>query len=500
MSLTKPVLIVGAGPVGMTLASELARYGVPVRIVDKAAQRTDKSKALVVWSRTLELLERGAATAPFINAGIKAVAFNFSAGDKVIGRVSMGSVQSPYPYGLMLPQSETERLLEERLRNLGVAIERRTELMTFKTGPGSIEALLRHAAGPEETASADWLVGCDGAHSTVRHCLGASFSGQALDSDWILADVHLKGYPFPDNENAIYWHRDGIFVIFPISPGRYRVVANLPSSGIEHPPAPSLEQVQVVINRRGPPRLTAFDPVWLSCFRINSRKVSSYRWGRVFLAGDAAHVHSPAGGQGMNTGMQDAFNLAWKLALVVRGICNEHLLDTYSPERSKIGDEVLKATERVTSLGTLRNPLAQTVRNLAGHVMLGLAPVQHALADNVTEISIGYPESPLNGPSMDGAGPKPGERIPPLAGQLPVGSGDRPRFALFADQNSSIAHSLKRFEGLHDPDIRPPLRKDGIWLVRPDGYAACSAADSEIIAAYLDALIRPPAGPRHAPA
>ncbi len=159
----------------------------------------------------------------------------------------------------------------------------------------------------------------------------------------MLADVHMTGYPYPDSETSVYWHRDGVFVIFPISPGRYRVIADLPSAGTEHPPTPTLEQVQAIIDRRGPSGLKAFDPIWLAGFRINGRKVASYRWGRVFLAGDAAHVHSPAGGQGMNTGMQDAFNLAWKLALVVRETCDEHLLDSYSPERSGVGDEVLKA-------------------------------------------------------------------------------------------------------------------------------------------------------------
>ena len=159
----KPVLVVGAGPVGMTMASELARYGVPVRIVDKAAQRTDKSKALVVWSRTLELLDRGGGSAPFVDAGFKAIAVNFVAGDKVIGRVSMEGVQTPYPYGLMLPQSETERLLEERLHDLGVAVERRVELTTFKSSEDGVEAVLRHADGREENLSADWLLGCDGA-------------------------------------------------------------------------------------------------------------------------------------------------------------------------------------------------------------------------------------------------------------------------------------------------------------------------------------------------
>ena len=491
--MTKLVLIVGAGPAGMTMASELARYGVAVRLVDKAAQRTDKSKALVLWSRTLELLDRGGGSAPFVDAGFKAEAVNFIAGDKVIGRVDMGSVQSPYPYALMLPQSETERLLEERLHDLGVSVEREVELATFKSSDDGVEAVLRHADGREETVSADWLVGCDGAHSAVRHGLGAPFTGETLDSDWMLADAHMRGYPCPDTEASVYWHRDGVFVIFPISPGRYRVLADLPPSGVEHPPAPTLAQAQAVIDRRGPPGLVAFDPIWLAGFRINGRKVSDYRWGRAFLVGDAAHVHSPAGGQGMNTGMQDAFNLAWKLALVVRETCGERLLDSYSPERSKVGDEVLKAAGRLTAVGTMRNPVAQSVRNLVGHLMLGLAPVQRAFADTMTEVRIGYPDSPLNGPSLSGAGPKPGERVVPIAGQTPVGSGGAPLFALFAQRTAAADELLGRFEGLLDPDIRPPFREGGIWLVRPDGYAACSTNDPGVIGNYLDGLLPPSA-------
>jgi 2-polyprenyl-6-methoxyphenol hydroxylase-like FAD-dependent oxidoreductase len=489
--MTKLVLIVGAGPVGMTIASELARYGVAVRLVDKAARRTDKSKALVLWSRTLELLDRGGGSAPFVDAGFKAEAVNFIAGNKVIGRVDMGSVQSPYPYALMLPQSETERLLEERLHDLGVSVEREVELATFKSTDDGVEAVLRHADGREETVSADWLVGCDGAHSAVRHALGAPFTGETLDSDWMLADVHMRGYPCPDSEASVYWHRDGVFVIFPISPGRYRVIADLPPSGAEHPSAPTLEEVQALIDRRGPPGLVAFDPIWLAGFRINGRKVTDYRWGRAFLVGDAAHVHSPAGGQGMNTGMQDAFNLAWKLALVVRETCGERLLDSYSPERSRVGDEVLKAAGRLTTIGTMRNPVAQSVRNLVGHLMLGLVPVQHAFADNMTEVTVGYPDSPLNGPSLNGAGPKPGERVVPVAGQLPVGSGDAPLFALFAERTAATDELLGRFEGLLDPGIRPPLREGGIWLVRPDGYAACSTNDPGVVGNYLDGLVQP---------
>ncbi len=463
---------------------------MPVRIVDKSAQRTDKSKALVVWSRTLELLDRSGGSARFITAGFKVEAVNFIAGDKVIGQITMDGVQSPYPYALMLPQSETERLLEERLHDLGVDVERRVELATLKRDADGVSAVLRHADGREETTSADWLIGCDGAHSAVRHGLGATFSGETMKADFMLADIHMTGYPFPDCEMSVFWHRDGVFVIFPISPGRYRVIADLPAGGAEHPPAPTLQQVQAVMDQRGPSGLKAFDPIWLAGFRINGRKVKSYRWGRVFLAGDAAHVHSPAGGQGMNTGMQDAFNLAWKLALIVRGTCDERLLDSYSPERSAVGDEVLKAAGRLTAIGTMKNPVAQTVRNLVGHLMLGLRPVQHAIADTMTEVTIGYPRSPLNGPSQAGAGPKPGERVVPVAGQVPVGSGSTPRFALFAD-TTAAAELVRRFEGLLDPDIRPPFHEGGIWLARPDAYIACSSGDADAVASYLDGLVRP---------
>jgi 2-polyprenyl-6-methoxyphenol hydroxylase-like FAD-dependent oxidoreductase len=486
----KPVLIIGAGPVGMTLASELARYGVAVRIIDKAAQRTDKSKALVLWSRTLELLDRGGGAAPFIEAGFKAHAINFVAGDKTIGHFTMDSVPSAYSYALMLPQSETERLLEERLNRFGVAIERQVEAISFRQTDAGVETVLKHADGREEKASAPWLVGCDGAHSLARHGVGATFAGESLDSDWILADVHMRGYPYPDSEMSVHWHHEGVFVIFPISPGRYRIIADLPASGAEHSPVPTLEEVQAMIDRRGPPGLAAFDPIWLSGFRINGRKVSHYRWGRVFLAGDAAHVHSPAGGQGMNTGMQDAFNLAWKLALVVHGTCGEHLLDSYSPERSKVGDMVLHNAERLTAIGTMKNPVAQTLRNLAAHVMLGLSPVQHALAAGMSEVTIGYPDSPLNGLSF-ATGPKPGARVAPIPGQAPVGSGDKPLFALFAAKTATSEKLAKSFAGLLDPEIRPPFDDGGMWLVRPDGYAACSSADATIIAAYLEGLKRP---------
>jgi hypothetical protein len=275
----------------------------------------------------------------------------------------------------------------------------------------------------------------------------------------------------------------------PITPGRYRVLADLPASGADQPPAPTLEQVQAIIDRRGPPGITAFDPIWLAGFRINGRKVAHYRWGRTFLAGDAAHVHSPAGGQGMNTGMQDAFNLAWKLALVIAGTCEETLLDSYDAERSYVGDEVLKSASRLTTVGTLRNPVAQSVRNVVGHALLGLAPVRQGFADNMTEVTIGYPESPLNGRARSGHDLKSGGRIAPADGETAFGSGASPRFALAAEPSAELDALIARFPQILDEDIRAP-RKAKIALVRPDGYLACAGADTSEVEDYLHHLIR----------
>lgn len=491
--MTPQILVVGAGPVGLTMAAELARYGVGVRIVDKAASRTDKSKALVLWSRTLELLDRAACTGAFVVAGHKVDAANIMAGDRPIGHVGFADVDSLYRFALMLPQSETERLLEAHLGGLGVSVERQVELAGFTDTGSSVTTALRHPDGREETLETEWLIGCDGAHSTVRHTLGLPFLGDTLQSDWILADLHLAGLQVPASELATYWHEDGVLVFFPISPGRYRVIADLGRSEGPRPADPTLDQVQAVIDRRGPGGLVVSDPVWLSGFRINERKVADYRTGRVFLAGDAAHVHSPAGGQGMNTGMQDAFNLAWKLALVCRGACPaDTLLDSYSAERSAVGAQVLAVAGRLTALAVMKNHTAQTVRNLIGHLVLGLAPVRRAMVETLTEVSVGYAHSPLNGPGAHGlGGPAPGERAAPVAGQVPVGAGGAPRFAVLAAPSDATACLLQDYPGLLEPAVRPPFRDDGIWLVRPDGYVAAVARDVQPIAGYLGALGQP---------
>ncbi len=392
---TVDVLIVGAGPVGLTMAAALERQGVSWRLVEKVARPTDKSKALVVWARTLELLDPLGLAEVFVATGRKIRGGSIYADHRRLVHFELTGTESPFGFPLMIPQSETERLLTESLARQGKQVEREVELVTFRETGDCVEATLRLANGREEMARAAWLVGCDGAHSTVRHTLGIELAGYAEPSDWMLADVHIEG-PLATDEVSVFWHEKGVLALFPIRPDRFRVIADLGAAGESTRPEPTITDVQMILGERGPGELTATDPVWLTTFRINERKVAEYRRGRVMLAGDAAHVHSPAGGQGMNTGMQDAFNLAWKLALVVKGVGQaEPLLASYSVERSAVGDQVLKAAEQFTTIVTLRNPIAQAIRNHLASIVTSFQFVQDKIRHQWWEISINYRHSPL---------------------------------------------------------------------------------------------------------
>jgi FAD binding domain len=184
----------------------------------------------------------------------------------------------------------------------------------------------------------------------------------------------------------------------------------------------------------------------------------------------------------MNTGMQDAFNLAWKLALAIHGTCGEALLDTYSPERSGVGDAVLKNTARLTAIGTLRNPIAEELRNIVGRVAFGLSPVQHAFADQMSQVSVGYPESPMNGPRHGSLHPAPGQRVAPIAGEPPFGEGNDPRFTLLASPSATVAGVLSSFPKLLNAALGPPPDANGVWLIRPDGYVAATAPAADLTA------------------
>lgn len=467
----RPYLIIGAGPVGLTMAAELARYGLAVRLIDKSPMPTQTSKALVVWSRTLELMDRMGCTPGFLDAGLRAHGVAMHAGETVLGHARFDDVASPYNFALMVPQRETERLLAEHLRSFGVTVEREVELVAFTETSDGVVARLKHPDGREETLDAAWLIGCDGAHSTVRHALGLAFRGSAQGDDWWLADIRLDGAGKPPtDELAIYLHRDGPFAIFPMPGGRARIITKAGQTDQARPrPDPTIIDIQATVDRRAGGGFRVTDPVWLKTFRINERKVAEYRRGRVFVAGDAAHVHSPAGGQGMNTGMQDAINLAWKLAMVERGQAAATLLDSYSPERSTVGDQVLRNASRLTDMGTLANPAAQAARNLALRVALGFDVIKDKVAATFSEIGIGYPDSPLS--RGDGAGLR---LAPEHNAGPPPGSGREPRFVLYADADKGRAFAA-RFPTLLEPAPRRPPDAQNLLIVRPDGYIGLSA-------------------------
>jgi 2-polyprenyl-6-methoxyphenol hydroxylase-like FAD-dependent oxidoreductase len=482
------VLIAGAGPVGLTMANELVRYGISVRIVDKEAHRTDKSKALVLWSRTLELLDHGGYAEPFLKAGIEGRGVQISDGTNVVARAKLDIIESRYPYALLIAQSETERVLEECLAKRGVKVERSTTMESFTDKGAGVEAVLRKTDGSSETVKADWLIGCDGAHSTTRHTLGFAFEGSTMDSDWWLADIHVSGLEPPEFLH-IFWHRDGILAFFPITPPRWRVIGDLgPATGTGHRADPTLEEIQAMVAHRGNPGIKVSDPVWLSAFRINERKVKQYSRGRVFLVGDAAHIHSPAGGQGMNTGMQDAFNLSWKLNLVINGIAKPSLLDSYSVERSAVGDMVLRNAGRLTEAAITRNPIAQKMRNTVVKFALGFPLIGHIVADTMSELNIAYPESPL---SVAGAlhthGVKPGMRWPEkLAADTSTS-----RFSAIGPA-AAVAELAAKFPKLVEAASSTHADARDLILVRPDGYVGFAGAASDRVGA--EAYLRKIAG------
>ena len=458
------------------MANELTRYGISVRIVDKTAERTDKSKALVLWSRTLELFDHAGYVDPFLAAGMQAHGAQMSNGKDVIARINLDDIESIYPYALMIPQSDTERVLEEQLAKRGVKVERTVGLESFTDQGNQVQAVLRKASGESETLTADWLVGCDGAHSAVRHGLGFTFDGTTQPSDWYLADGHISGLE-PQDRLHIFWHKDGILAFFPITAGRGRVIADLgPATGDGHHADPTLQEVQSLITLRGTDGIVIKDAYWLASFRINERKVSKYGSGRAFLAGDAAHIHSPAGGQGMNTGMQDAFNLSWKLSLVIGGVCKASLLDSYSVERSAVGDMVLRNAGRLTDAAIVRNPILQGLRNAVVKFALGFPQLGHRVGNMLAELDIGYPKSPL---TVEGAhrasGTKAGARWPD---RLPSDPG-KARFTAIgpADVVSALAAKFPKLVQAAPASGRADARD--ISLVRPDGYVGFSGAASD---------------------
>lgn len=448
-----PVLVVGAGPTGLILAAELIRHGTTCRIIDKATGPTPLSKATTMQARTLEMLDDMGAVEQMLGAGTKSHGVNIYHGTDRLLHVSYDELESPYPFLLNVPQSTVEQLLGDFVTSVGLEIEWGTELTGFVQDADGVSASLRHTDGQEETVRAAWLVGCDGAHSVVRHTLEIGFEGKSYTQWFGLADATLR-WGLRHDELHGFVHPTGLFFAIPL-PGeeRFRVVMEE-----EEPPDDTeltLEDFQAALDQRGPGNATLSDPGWITPFRVNARRASTYRVGRAFIAGDAAHIHSPTGGLGLNTGMQDGYNLAWKLGLVVRGLAEPTLLDSYEAERTPVADAVLGLAGRLTTMLTLTNPVAQQLRNHLMPVLSGLGAVQHQIAVQDAQLSIEYDSSPIVseyhqgrfGRVRFGGGPKAGDRAPD-SGPLQTADGSAVRVY---DLLRGVHHTLVLFGG-PEPD------------------------------------------------
>jgi len=375
------VLIVGAGPVGLTLAASLAAAGIRAVLVDKQAAGANTSRACVVHSRTLEVLRELKVSEELVNRGLIVPRFTVRDRDRVLMTIDFGGLPTDYPYTLMIPQDITEQILLERLHAVGGQVHRPYELTSLAHVGGEVTATM--ATG--DTIRATYTVGTDGMHSTVREQTGIGFTGDTYAQSFVLADVHMDWH-LPETEVMLYYSPAGLVVVSALPGGRHRIVATVD----EAPEHPSAEFVQALLDARGPEQQPAKirDVVWSSRFRVHHRLADHYRAGQMFLAGDAAHVHSPAGGQGMNTGIQDATALAGRLIAVLRDGAADIVLDEYEAERRPVAAEVVALTHQITRVATIDSVPLRKARNALLRALDWVPAVHHSLAMSLSELSV----------------------------------------------------------------------------------------------------------------
>ncbi len=365
------VLIVGAGPTGLTLANALALRGIRTTVIDRQAAGDNTSRAAVIHARTLEALEPLGVASTLVARGLQAQRFTIRDRDRVLIPIGFGDLPTRYPYTLMVSQAVTEQVLLERLVALGGRVQRPRSLLRLTQDADGVSATLDDGS----TLRARHVVGCDGMHSVVREQVGIPFSGGSYGESFVLADVHLSGQALPRDEVVLYFSPAGMVVVAPLPDGVHRIVAVVD----EAPEQPSAAFVQSLLDARGPQRqrATVQRVLWGSRFRVHHRIADTYRAGRVLLAGDAAHVHSPAGGQGMNVGVLDAMSLADALQQALAG--SDTALDAYGAARRPVAQQVVKLADVLTRLATVR-PGLRLLRNAVLGCLSRLPAVRSRMA------------------------------------------------------------------------------------------------------------------------
>jgi 2-polyprenyl-6-methoxyphenol hydroxylase-like FAD-dependent oxidoreductase len=467
-SRTTEVLVVGGGPTGLLLAGDLARAGVAVTLLERRTDRSNLTRAFAVHARTLEQLDARGVADELVETGPRVPSL------RAFGRVDvdLSRLPSRFPFLLVTPQYETERVLERRASELGVRIVHGTELTGLRQDGDGVTADVRSSPGGEtDTWHASYLVGTDGVHSTVRHALGLPFPGHSAIRSVMLADVRL-GEP-PKDALTFNGVRDGFAFIAPFGGGWYRVIAWRRHHELPDDAPVDMEEVRAVTRAALGTDYGMHDARWTSRFHSDERQAPHYRAGRVFLAGDAAHVHSPAGGQGMNTGLQDAANLGWKLAAVLRGRAPDSLLGSYEAERHPVGRMVLRTSGALLRMALLPYAPMRAVRDVVAGSAVKIGPLARRFAGTVSGIDIGYS-------APRGAHPLVGKRAPDV--RLTGTGPDRLYEALRAGRFVFVARDggATLPDGWSDDvDLVTSADAPATMLVRPDGHVAWATDDAD---------------------
>ncbi len=492
------VLIAGAGPTGLSLALWLRKLGVRVRIIDKDAGPGETSRALAVQARTLEFDRQIGIVDDVLAAGVRVDQLTVRTPSGIAAALKLsdfGSGLSPYSFAFALPQDIHEQILIAHLAKAGAEVERRTEIVGFKQHSAGIAATLRKD-GSTETVEAAYLVGCDGAHSTVRHTLDLAFPGGAYEQSFYVADVVGRG-DVTRNGMDICVSTYGFAITMPVrQSGSLRLIGVVPMEH-EHDEKITFEAIRYAIERDT--GVTVDSVNWFSTYRVHHRVAEHFRVGRAFIAGDAGHVHSPAGGQGMNTGIGDAVNLAWKLAAVLQGRADARLLDSYETERIAFAKLLIATTDQAFKIAT--NP-SRIVGFFRQHVMPRMVAAllatrlgSHLFFRTISQIGIRYRESEI---STGAAGKvRGGDRLPYVPGAdgdnyAPLRSMDW-QVHVYGEARVDLAAALTRLGiPLHAFSWSAAakaagLERDAAYLVRPDGYVAVAAAakDAAVVERYF---------------